>query len=197
MITPCAISACRDPPHAGLRARGKGFTILELMVTVSLAAILLAVGVPALQEFGARQRMSAAMHALHGQLALARDTAIRTGFAVVACPGTPASGCREDSDWSGGWLVFDDANGDAEYESGEILHRVEPGLEQIVIRTTAGRRSLRFAPNGSAPGSNGTITFCDWRGPTAARKLVLANTGRIRREEAPDTDPRNCPGRAP
>ena len=167
------------------------------MITLAVAAILLVIGVPAFQDFGARQRMSAALHALHGQLALARDAAIRTGAAVVACPGTPESGCREDSDWSDGWFVFSDFNTDRAFQAGERVHRVEPGLEYIVIRSSSGRPTLRFHANGSAPGSNGTITFCDRRGPGEARKLVISNTGRIRREAAPETDPGACPAGAP
>jgi type IV fimbrial biogenesis protein FimT len=180
-----------DSPQAP--GTGRGFSALELMLTVAIAAILLVIGVPAFQDFGARQRMSAAMHALHGELALARNAAIRHGTAVVACPGGPDTGCREGSDWSAGWFVFSDFNGDRAFQAGERVHRVEPGLEQIVIRSSSGRQSLRFFPNGSAPGSNGSITFCDRRGPAAARKLVISNLGRIRREEAPDTDPADCP----
>lgn len=188
----------RLPVHALQRnyrppSAHSGFTVVELMLALSIAAILLIVGVPAFREFGARQSMSAAMHALHGQLALARDTAIRSAQPVIACPGTPATGCRDDSDWSEGWFVFGDANGDQRFQPNEQVHRVEPGLDQIVIRSTAGRRSIRFVPNGSAPGSNGTIRFCDRRGPAAARALIIANTGRIRREMAPDTRPSDCP----
>lgn len=179
----------REGPPAG----PAGFTVLELMITLAVAAILLIVGVPSFRDFGARQRMSAAMHALHGQLALARDSAIRTGLAAVTCPGTPETGCREDSDWSEGWFIFGDINGDRAYQAGEPVQRVEPGLEQIVIRSTSGRQEIRFYPNGSAPGSNGTITFCDRRGPAEARKLVISNVGRIRREQAPDVDPESCP----
>jgi type IV fimbrial biogenesis protein FimT len=194
-ILPACVARLVPPVTRGFRVpdSGRGFYVLELMVTVAIAAILLVIGVPAFQDFGARQRMSAAMHALHGQLALARNTAIRHGTAVVACPGGPDTGCRAGSDWSEGWFVFSDFNGDRAFQAGERVHRVEPGLEQIVIRSSSGRQSLRFFPNGSAPGSNGSITFCDRRGPAAARKLVISNLGRIRREEAPDTDPADCP----
>jgi len=171
----------------------RGFTTLEAMMVLAIAAILLSIGVPALRDYSARQRMSAAMHALHGHLAQARDTAIRQALATVVCPGTPESGCREDTDWSTGWFVFGDPNGDREYQAGEPVHRVEAGTGQVAIRSNTGRTNLRFNPDGSAPGSNGSIRFCDHRGPAAARKLVVSNTGRIRREPAPETDPEDCP----
>lgn len=167
--------------------------MLEMLVVVSIAAILLVLGVPAFQDFGARQRMSAAVHTLHSHLVLARDEAIRFNVHVIACPGNLDRGCLQGSDWSDGWMVFSDLNGDRQYQPLETVHRIEAGLEQMVIHSSSGRSRLHFYPNGSAPGSNGSITFCDGRGPSDARKLVISNTGRIRRDEAPELDERHCP----
>jgi type IV fimbrial biogenesis protein FimT len=176
-----------------IRAGGTGFTVLEMLLVLAITAILMIIGIPALQTYEMRQRMNAAMHLLHGQLVLARNEAIRFNTQVVACPGNTETGCLEAADWSGGWIVFADLNGDRLYQQTENVFRAEPGLEQVVIRSTAGRTSLRFYPNGSAPGSNGSITFCDERGPAAARKLLISNSGRIRRDEAPEIDASNCP----
>jgi len=170
-----------------------GFTALELILAISVAAILLVIGVPAFQGFGARQRMSAATNALHAQLVLAREEAIRANAHVIICPGTLDHGCIGTGDWSNGWIVFNDFNGDGQFQKPETVYRVEAGMEQIVIRSSSGRSRLRFSPNGSAPGSNGSISFCDWRGPANARKLVISNTGRIRRDEAPELDAQDCP----
>jgi len=176
-----------------IRAGGTGFTVLEVLLVLAITAILLILGIPALQSYEMRQRMSACINLLHTQLALARNEAIRFNTQVVACPGNVASGCTEATDWSDGWIVFGDLNGDRRYQETESVLRVEPGLEQMVIRSSSGRTSLRFYPNGSAPGSNSSITFCDARGPANARKLVISNTGRIRREEAPEINASNCP----
>jgi len=170
-----------------------GFTLLEMLVVISITAVLLILGVPAFQDFGARQRMSASVHLLHSHLTLARDLAIRFNAHVIACPGNLDRGCQPGSDWSDGWIVYSDFNGDGQYQPLETVHRIEAGLEQMVIHSSSGRPKLHFYPNGSAPGSNGSITFCDSRGPRHARKLVIANTGRIRRDEAPTLDERHCP----
>jgi len=179
-------TACKLQP-------GHGFTMLEMLLVLSIAAVLVIIGVPAFQDFGARQRMSAAVHMLHSHLALARDAAIRFNVHVIACPGNLQEGCRSGSDWSEGWIVFSDFNGDGQYQPLETVHRVEAGLEQMVVHSSSGRSNVQFFPNGSAPGSNGSITFCDWRGPAQARKLVISNTGRIRRDEASGLDERHCP----
>ncbi|MDZ4728521.1 MAG: GspH/FimT family pseudopilin [Xanthomonadales bacterium] len=179
-----------------VKGHGTGFTVLECLIVVSILAILLVQGVPALRDYGLRQRMSAAMHALHSHLAMARNDAVRFNAEMVACPGNIESGCRSDSNWDSGWLVFNDLNGDRQYQVTEQLLAAEPGLEQIMIRSSSGRPYLRFVPNGSAPGSNSSLSFCDVRGPVAARKLVVSNLGRIRREPMPEINSSLCPAAA-
>ncbi|HKX55481.1 MAG TPA: GspH/FimT family pseudopilin, partial [Xanthomonadales bacterium] len=168
--------------RASIERHGSGFTVLECLVVISILAILLLQGAPALRDYGLRQRMSSAMHALHSHLAMARNDAVRFSVDIVVCPGQKTSGCSGDSNWDSGWLVFEDLNGDHAYQAGERLLAVEPGLEHIMIRSSGGRRYVRFVSNGSSPGSNSSISFCDLRGPAAARKLVVSNLGRIRRE---------------
>ena len=183
-----------DNYDAAIERHGSGFTVLECLVVISILAILLVQGVPAMRDYGLRQRMSAAMHALHSHLAMARNDAVRFSVDIVACPGQKSTGCRGDSSWDSGWLVFEDLNGDHAYQAGERLLAAEPGLDHIMIRSNGGRRYVRFVPNGSSPGSNSSISFCDLRGAVAARKLVVSNLGRIRRESAPDTRADSCPG---
>lgn len=167
--------------------------MLESLLAVSIVAILLVLGVPALQDFGMRQRMNAAVNVLHTQLELARHDAIQFNALVVICPGDGVAGCTNANDWSGGWIIFNDLNGDGAYQHGQdSLQTIEPGLENIWIYGNSAQSLVRFQSNGSAPGSNSTITFCDQRGPGYARKLVISNTGRIRRDQAPDINSRYC-----
>lgn len=179
--------------HLPAVRQSPGFTILELLLVIAVAAILLIIGIPAFQDFGTRQRMDAAINVLQGHLALARNEAIRFNAHVIICPGDIRQGCTGGNDWSEGWIVFSDYNGDSQYQSPETVHHVEAGLEQMVIHSSSGRQNLHFFPNGSAPGSNGSITLCDRRGPAHARKLVISNVGRIRRDDAPELDEHYCP----
>lgn len=176
----------------GIR-RPDGFTALELLVTVSIAAILLLTGLPALDGFTQKQRLKAAIGALHNDLLLARSEAVNRRLAVVACPGEPVSGCAGTIDWSLGWIAFADANGDRRKQASETLLRHDQRSGGVRILGSAGRSQLRFYPDGSAPGSNGTISFCGPAGPAQARKLVISNVGRIRRDFAPEIDPARCP----
>jgi len=171
----------------------KGFTVIELMVTLSITAILLSLGVPAFQDFSSRQRMNATISALHSDFLYGRSQAIYRNTQVVACPGSPSGGCSESTDWTVGWIIFSDSNTDRQHQDGEDLLRHTQGLDNIMIHSSIGRTNFRFYPNGTTPGSNGSFSLCGLGGPEHARKLVISNLGRIRRDKAENLDPVHCP----
>ena len=179
--------------HGTCQKYPSGFTVLELMITVSVACILLLTALPSLTQFSRLQKMKASIGQLQNDLLMGRSEAVARNASTVACPGSPASGCSGGSDWSDGWIVFADDNGDQQHQAGEPLIRHGQPYENINILGSKGRREVRFFPNGSAPGSNGSITFCGTGGPMEARKLVISNPGRIRRDTATDIDPVKCP----
>jgi type IV fimbrial biogenesis protein FimT len=172
--------------------RQAAFTVLELLVTLTIAAILLVTGVPALHQFTWRQHMRAAVGNLHNDLLAARNEAVFRGVSMVACPGDPGAGCADSADWSGGWIVFPDHNDDRRRQPEETVLRHGQVFEALSITGSRGRDRIRFLPDGSAPGSNGTIGFCGFGGPPQARKLVISNVGRIRRDLFPDIGPERC-----
>jgi type IV fimbrial biogenesis protein FimT len=174
-------------------SRQTAFTVLELLVTLAIAAILLLTAAPALQQFTWRQHMRAGLGNLHNDLLTARSEAVFRNVAVVACPGNPLAGCAGSSDWSRGWIVFQDVNGDREHQAVETLVRTGQVFETLGIFSSNGRDHVRFLPDGSAPGSNSTISFCGLGGPALARKLVISNIGRIRRDLHPAIDTAFCP----
>jgi len=169
------------------------FTVLELMIAVTILAVLATLGMPAFQQFSQRQAIRAAVTSLHSDLLLARSRAIYEDLSVLACPGTPLGGCTGETEWSGGWIVFADENADRDFQDDELLIRQGMAVERLVMQSSSGRNSFRFYPDGSAPGSNGSISFCGPAGPAMARKLIISNLGRIRREDAPELSPSNCP----
>jgi type IV fimbrial biogenesis protein FimT len=182
----------------GIRSYGKGtrrqtaFTVLELLVTLTIAAILLVTGVPTFQQFTWKQHMRAAVGNLHNDLLAARSAAVFRSVSMVACPGDPRTGCADSADWSRGWIVFPDLNGDRQRQPDEAVLRHGQVFEALAITGSRGRHRIRFLPDGSAPGSNGTIGFCGFGGPEQARKLVISNIGRIRRDLYPGIDPGRC-----
>ena len=176
-----------------IHGHGTGFTVFELMVTLAVAAILLCLATPSFESFTDRQRMKAAVNSLHMDLQAARGQAVFRSAEVVACPGAPGSGCSGGSDWSAGWIVFEDDNGDQQRQEEEMLLRHGQPHETIAIHAPESRPLIRFFPDGTTPGSNGSIGLCGHGGPEGARRLVISNIGRIRRDLYPDIDPSLCP----
>jgi type IV fimbrial biogenesis protein FimT len=169
------------------------FTLLEMMITIAIMAILVTMGVPAFVEFSQKQAISAAINSLHNDLLLARSHAIYEDVPVVACPGAAPSGCTDSTQWSDGWIVFADSNADRAMQVNETVIRSGMAIEHMVIQSSRGRTSFRFYPDGSTPGSNGSVSFCGPGGPELARKLVISNLGRIRRDDATGMDSSKCP----
>jgi len=169
-----------------------GVTALELMVTMAIVAILLATGVPAFKNYGWNLRMKTAMDSLQTDLNLARGYAISHNIQTIICPAVNSDTCSESPDWQHGWIVFTDLNGDRNRQEGEPLRKHAAAVEFLQITSSLSRSSLRFYPNGSAPGSNVSIRFCDKRGAEYAGKIAVSNSGRIRMESGGIEATENC-----
>lgn len=90
----------------------RGFTLIELMVTVALVAILLAIGIPSFKAVISANRLSAAANEMVASVQQARIEAIRRNAQTVMCRTTDGATCATGTaSWSQ-WLTFVDLNGD-------------------------------------------------------------------------------------
>jgi type IV fimbrial biogenesis protein FimT len=170
-----------------------GLTALELTVGMAIIAILLATAVPALKNYTWNLRMKTAMDVLQTDLKFARSRAITHNIQTVMCPANGADDCSGRSVWQDGWIVFTDINGDRRRQPGEPLLKQAGAVEHLDISSSRSRKSVYFFPNGSAPGSNTSILFCDQRGAARAGKITLSNSGRIRITAEAVKPSANCP----
>jgi len=88
-----------------------GFTIIELMIGIAVAAVLLTVGVPSFVSLIANNRITAQANELVSGLNLARSEAAKSGQRVSMCSTTNGTSCAANTDWATGWLVFNDSDG--------------------------------------------------------------------------------------
>lgn len=88
--------------------RLQGFTLLELMITVSILAILLAIAVPSFTSTIRSNQIETTTNGLVGALSLARSEASKRGTSVSVCASTNGTSCSGGTDWSTGWIVFMD-----------------------------------------------------------------------------------------
>ena len=160
--------------------RTSGYTLVETLTVVAILAVLLAVGVPGFADTLARHRVRTAMHLVSSDLAMARSSAIMRRAQVVACPGTRAAGCRGDADWSQGWIVFADPDGNRRPDvSGDMLRISDaPAGSGSGLRVSATRNFIRYQRDGRSAGTNLTVRFCT--GQMLSGEIVVSNLGRVR-----------------
>lgn len=158
-----------------------------------IVAILLTAGVPAFKNYTWNLRMKTAMDLLQTDLNLARGRAISHNIQTIICPATDSSDCSGFPDWQDGWIVFTDLNADRHRQVGEPLLKYADEVEFLKISSSRSRSYLRFYPNGTAPGSNITILFCDQRGADDAGIIAVSNSGRIRLQTGAVEATADCP----
>ncbi|HUG98672.1 MAG TPA: GspH/FimT family pseudopilin [Gammaproteobacteria bacterium] len=158
--------------------RHAGITLLELLTVIALAAVMTGLAIPALDSVMLNARRAAAIESLVRAAWFARTEALRRGRPVVLCGSAGDAHCAADPDaWSGGWLV-------AAADAPSVALRRGPGVRDPRARIVANRRTFRFEPHDHR-GTNGTLAWCDGRGETAARAVIIAPTGRPRVEHGP------------
>ncbi len=167
----------------------RGFTLIEAMITLSVMATLLAIGMPSYQGFVQRQRVNSAMHLLTAHMASARMTAITHRVPTVVCPSNGNGGCRTDGDWTHGWLMFTDRDGNRRPDLPKDILRDEraPIHGSLRIMSSSGRSQLRYQPTGYSHGSNLTIRICQQ--DRLLGTVIVNNAGRIRSARSPGSRP--------
>jgi type IV fimbrial biogenesis protein FimT len=160
----------------------RGFSLIELLVTVAVAALLLAAGAPSFRQMIQNSRITSQANELLTAIHFARSEALKRARPVSICGSADGSACG--GGWAGSWLVFVDGNlaGDEEAELDELL-RVWPRSPADAPIAGTLPDFLRLLPAGSVDPAliAGQITFLvrteDCRG-NAARELVVSPTGR-------------------
>ena len=170
--------------------RHKGFTLVELMITLAIAAILLALAAPGFRSLIERNRLQSAASNLYASLMLARSEALKRNQPVGVCKGTAtasAASCTTtgtDGFWEGGWLVHLDPNNPSTLDPNDVLATrlaLKGGDTLRVVKTSAtGTKfnGITYRPDG---GSSGDASFilCNSDGDTSTRRLItLEFTGR-------------------
>lgn len=132
--------------------RQRGFTLIELIITVAIAAILLAIGVPSFQEMMRNNRVAAHTNDLLSSLNLVRSEAIKRGVRVSLCKSSDGLSCATTGDWTQGWIVFVDTDNDATVDAGENILRVHGALTggDTLVGSTDVSNYISYSPDGVA-----------------------------------------------
>jgi type IV fimbrial biogenesis protein FimT len=159
--------------------RASGFTLFELMLTLAVAASVLVVGLASMGGTIARHRQAVELNTLAHAIHLARKESIMRKRVVSLCPSSDGRRCQAATDWSAGWLLFDNRDRDEppQVDAGEGVierHTVDPAM-----RITANRRGFTLRAT-FLRATNGTLVVCGAAGRVPAKALVVSYTGRPR-----------------
>ncbi|MHB8474484.1 MAG: GspH/FimT family pseudopilin [Sulfuricaulis sp.] len=181
----------------------KGFTLIELIVTLTIAGILLAIAAPNMSNFIKDQRLSSQANDLIADLNLARSEAIKRGVNVTICKQnasstTPQCDTTTADAWSAGWVTFIDsttAGTDGQVDPSETVLRFRQALSGNNTLTSASTPQNLSTPTHDAANrivytvtgqttidntSEANFRLCDSRGYLKAFTILINSTGRSR-----------------
>lgn len=142
----------------------RGFTLIEAMVTLTVAAVLASVAIPSFVSLAQRFHLNSVSSSLSASLQWARSEAIKANVDVIVCASNAAgTNCTTSANWSAnGWLVCYDANADGSCDASttQLINPVQ--FYANVDRTTqvtGPAAVVRFTPTGEQPVGSATATF--------------------------------------
>ena len=152
-----------------LMDRNAGFTLVELMITIAIAAILATVAVPAFQNFVLNNRMTGNANDMIATLGYVRSEAVKRAADVTLCASDDGATCS--GTWTDGWVVLDNA--------GNVL-RAQEALGGTT--TLAGAGTIVFNANGrmTTPAAATTLALCPGKAGIQGRQIAIEPSGRGR-----------------
>ncbi len=181
--------------------RAAGFTLIELMLVVALAAVLLTLGIPGIELLMQNSARSSSANEVLAALQRARSEAIKRNTIVTLCPSSDGATCTGGTAWENGWIAFVDndldgvdesSDGDGSLDAGEEVFQTGSSLGGPTLRTTF--TGLQYRSNGRmrtlAGDSEAEFILCDDRGPDESRAILIFRSGRA---QVSETDLDNNP----
>jgi type IV fimbrial biogenesis protein FimT len=157
-----------------------GFTLIELITTLVIAAILMTLAAPSFSNFVKNNRLTTQANELLADLAFARSEGVKQGANITVCKSTDGLTCDAGAAWNDGWIVITAA--------GQVLRAHEalsgqntmvgtansaPGLTDRIVYDRTGRANNLLVAE--------EFRLCDYtHGPTQGRWIQVAVTGRAR-----------------
>lgn len=163
----------------------RGFSIVELLIVIAIAAILATIAVPSFRDMLRTTRQSSALGLVINDLNLARGEAIKRNSSVIVCArNATGDDCAVTGAWQGGWLVCLEAlvantclNTAGVIPPNPNPFIVRPPLDTTMTLTAASTDPFRFRANSTA--TQGTLVLSgSWSG-APSRTVAVAGTGNI------------------
>lgn len=173
----------------------RGFTAIELMVTVAILAVLAGLAAPSFNPIIERWRVRQVSEELQSTFYFARSEAIKRGGNVTILRSDDGGGCTavgtDTSLWSCGWIVFADLDNDGAQDSGEDTLQTAPAPNKVSVQFTNTSDAKLTDPIkvdrwGRFSSTNAAIDFAFRLTPksgsaASASSICVSSSGRIKR----------------
>lgn len=176
-------------------AQVQGFTLVELLVTLSVVAVLATIAAPGMQSLVETSRLKTATNEVLAGLAQTRSLAIKEGGRVSMCKSSTGSQCTTSGNWEQGWIIFADPTRNspwtnANVDSGESVQLYTQAITgNIVIKGNANvSQYASYSADGMSRQLNGaflagTIRVCSTSSALSdslrAKDIVINSVGRV------------------
>ena len=162
----------------------QGFTLVELMVVLAVAAIIATVAIPSYKTLIQNNRNTTQINTFLGALNFARSEAIKRAVPIVICKSSNKTNCQTSGvDWEDGWIVFANSDNDSPpiVDSGEQIIRLYSQIDgENTLRGSTNVADFTSFTSRGVANTSGTFILCDDRGANYAKAATIAVTGRVR-----------------
>lgn len=145
-----------------LNTRSAGYTLMEMLIVMSIIAVLTAIAIPSFKYVTDSGRISGELNGLVGDLQYARNEAGKEGQTITVCPSvSPYVQCATSVTWNTGWIVFADINNDQKVDGNDnILRKQTAFTGGDTLTADNALQSITFNREGFAKtGTTNTVTM--------------------------------------
>lgn len=161
--------------------RSKGFTLVELMITIAVVAIMSAIAYPSFQATLRSNRMATTSNELIAALSLARSEAVKNKRGGGVCASVDGSSC-DGAAWTDGWLVWADVNGSGGFDKDDVPLRFSAGRKSM-LGVADQTLSISFDARGrtrATAAEDITLRPAECGSQLLQRRLTISPTGQVR-----------------
>ena len=164
-------------------SRSCGFTVIELMIVLSIIAVLIVVAAPSMRTMIISNQLRSVSGDLQSDMSIARSEASKLSQRVVICASSDQDTCTSGSAWSAGWIVFVDANNNGQRATSgtaEPLIRIREAIPASIGITAPGVSALSFRAIGIVNTAS-NFTICPTTAATGVpgRSINMNALGRV------------------
>lgn len=153
--------------------RTKGFSLIELLITLSLMSLLLIFTIQSYQPIRLALQSRLVLHHLMNHLQLARSEAIRSNQIVTFCKSNNGENCS--GDWRDGQIIIKNA------KKPQLLHKFDAiSTGNLDFRAFQSKDFLRFTAKGTTFEQNGHFIYCPTGDKQPAQAVIIEKSGRAR-----------------